>query len=770
MYLINPRGSNNRLDEQRRERANANRLFDSQNNERGGVNVGSLYYYTGSKIRFEWTAQHSCGHPNNHCEMILQVMCDEMIRDGTTTNTIPINPQKCIDFDCDADVRFGRQESLKSYLYCKYRERNQGLFTASQNLKGPGAIYTRQNPNGARRGYECPEERDYYPYWHPSEWVDVAILTNQESRCKAYRRESQNVKSRWFCDVGDIQGFKKYFDHAPNNQRKVIPINKEDCEQLQYLDPIANMTVNGTWTEAPSHGVPPPDCLGNVISRDNHNGNVEGGQMAGYEFTVPEWMLTKAPEQCALRLRYNISTGDMPHFDTKDDVTTANLTAAANKGRGGNERIPSKYDVGAFYGVPTVPVNASAADQKNWANQRGYEIRNNPQVDPFGIPNKGVKLQLAINTAQYGRTFQDRTHRFAVRKSPYPGAVIHNVNVRGKRGNIVQVYPSVEYDFTPNNVKCKVGDYVHFQWTGSNTNPNNNDGQGKAGTDRSNVVPLRALNYEEPDGPLEGNQAQLGHLGNSYPARVDGQEGTIDFLGLSQEDLKNLARLSPNQLGGELSELDDAGTYFDLGPRQCTLKGLHRYLSTRNNNFSNRSQKGVVEVGELSTSKAPLGTEARTVSLGALSLEASEGALERHIEADLSSKILSESERSAIGITVASELVSVLPVDIPLNSGEALTLQVRFEDKALSSARLMHAPDPKGPWLEVEEYTSDDGIMTAPVKAGGYFIVKRTTSVAAVFLIFFLVVGVLGGGVFFLYKKGYLSKWTRAAQPEAVRI
>ena len=96
-------------------------------------------------------------------------------------------------------------------------------------------------------------------------------------------------------------------------------------------------------------------------------------------------------------------------------------------------------------------------------------------IGPGDEEEKGSQfVSLAVNTNQFGRTFQDRSYVFTIKPLPtadsessnmkdtpdvdwtamsvalQAGGKIYNVNVRGKRGNIVQTFPSVEYDFVPN--------------------------------------------------------------------------------------------------------------------------------------------------------------------------------------------------------------------------------------------------------------------------------------------------------------------------------
>merc|ERR1719361_2435979 len=149
-------------------------------------------------------------------------------------------------------------------------------------------------------------------------------------------------------------------------------------------------------------------------------------------------------------------------------------------------RIPMMIPRGSRFGLTYDDVEQSFdpadADDAEQKQSRGYVFRNDPEVDPFGLgtfssdnEESNILLQLAINTDQFGRTFEDRTHCFSVRNRADAGIAdekdITLVTVQGKRGNIVQVYPATEYFFIPEPAVIYADSYVHFCWTGSNRNP-----------------------------------------------------------------------------------------------------------------------------------------------------------------------------------------------------------------------------------------------------------------------------------------------------------
>jgi len=524
-------------------------LFDSQNNNKGGYCWGPpMTFYVGSLLQVEWTNQHGCGvgHPNMDCEIILQYMCDPSIRDGTVTDTITAATVNTMDTDPTTGnqvYKYGMHEPLGWYQKCASRLRNVGLFTADQNLSPNGpATETRQNPNpNDVHGFECQEERDYYPYWVASPWRDIAILTSNTARCSYYLAETQNKKGRFECT-------NPYYN------------NQNACH------------TNGTWIYVNPWNIPAPECIPAPYTRDNHLGNTVTAMTPTYNWIIPSLdqlgtlNADGASATCVLRIRYNMTDGgDYEAWGVPNqDGTTTFADSTMN-----NDNSPVRQDPYVAYGT-------------NSAGQPDY-------------------FHLALNTDQTGRTFQDRSHTFfiAARPSGVPAtSKIINLNVRGKRGNIVETFPATEYDFTPNHLIVNVGDYVHFQWTGCYTNPNY-AGNGLSGTDRSNMVQMvsRRNNY-----PMDFNsQTMFQTPGKAYEmAHLNQYGGAVCQTTTQQSCCKTLTMLqtegNSEQDPQNCAKLNAPVPYFDGGVQRMTTAGTYYYFGTRNNDFSNRSQKGTLQV------------------------------------------------------------------------------------------------------------------------------------------------------------------------------
>jgi hypothetical protein len=648
VYMHNPRGSNNRncRNDNNTNRRNGNRLFDSQNNDKGGyscpqaypfscydnqcnngaegkvtlaapgaggngvraadnnqaqqaaqggnlMNTPTQYFYAGSVMSLEFTAQHGLGdNPKVRTEAVIQWACEDTMpasRDGLTvrnnggnnkkdeaTNTIPRNA------DAQTDAGYGRHESLEYYNRCRTRARAQGLYTADQNLNGNSAIYSRQNPNGNRNGLECPEESEYYPYWAASPWKDMALVVSDPADCKK-TAASQNLTPRAEC-VGNFQ------------RNDPAPLSEAECT-------AAAANKNAQWVVTPAHNIAAPSCWVGPRSRANHLGNTGGravlvsgdsaavtvgGEMSenmNINFTIPQAMVGKG--NCVVRLRYNMST-----LDTV-------------KGRGADG----------------VYIPFTSADNKNTlvADRNNREVLSYKNLAGLELTDDKYKVGTAVNTNQYGRTFQDRSYVFTVKAAPAGGA-IYNLNVRGKRGNIVQAYPSVEYDFTPAQLEVGQGDRLHIAFAGSDYNPNRNPNNGEGGpsnpnndneakSDRTNLVPMAG----ERSSFMAASVRAVG--GTGMPKAFAADVATYQKLAMTTQmdagvECKTIEQLRQQIGGNNANQREKRERFhtncgklsaqktpiFDAGIVAAGTPGKYSYINSRNNNLSNRGQKGSIEV------------------------------------------------------------------------------------------------------------------------------------------------------------------------------
>ncbi|XP_068708416.1 protein DD3-3-like [Montipora foliosa] len=611
LYMHFPPGSNNRLNGAHADVTNNNRLFDSQNNDKCGYNVGEKYdihedtilerrqepiefYMSGcsshakTEVDIMWTNQHGTGPKTDdrvETQVILQFMCQPFpggkmhtgdadtdyefhtIRNGQTSGSQTFADQT--QESSSISKQLGLHEPHHYYQAYYRRYRNKGLFTADQQLAGDLSIYTRQNAAGTIRGLEVPEERDYYPYWGPTPWKDIAILVSNEKTEELMMKyvNSSQYGLKYMCIMP--KGLKDQTDCPPDNQgitaKKCVAkyITKDKCKAAggdwtrfitNYLEKTAGVlsTCHGFDDMKLAKGVPyeahkisqgsdnkkqyvllhrPPDVMYAPSTVVNHNGINMEGKFSSYRWKVPCFP-SNTTQRCVIRIRYNITTSDAPRdFNAKDN----------------------------------------------------HRLANNPTTK--AVDNE-TDLQLALNTAQVGRTFQDRSHVFIFKPRnlllpEHRHRTIRYIGGIGKRGNIVQTYPAMEYRFFPERITVTTEEIVCFVWSGSNNNPHDYAGQGAAGTDRTNVCWIK-------EGCKTLAPKSCGSLPLDVVDYVDEFDGYLLNLHL------NWGCLARNKALDD--ELNNAPPSCNPPCFRIKKPGKYCYMGTRNNNFSNRRHIGQITV------------------------------------------------------------------------------------------------------------------------------------------------------------------------------
>lgn len=124
-------------------------------------------------------------------------------------------------------------------------------------------------------------EREYWPYWNPTQWKDIALITDDLSRCSLVN-QSQNIQDKFSCVPG------------PNYNSSACPfypINATECS-----------LCGGAWKTFNSWSIAAPKC----ISFNSLTYDVEDGRM-GYLWSVPT---SEVGKKCIIRVRLNQTFGE----------------------------------------------------------------------------------------------------------------------------------------------------------------------------------------------------------------------------------------------------------------------------------------------------------------------------------------------------------------------------------------------------------------------------------------------------------------------------
>jgi hypothetical protein len=226
--------------------------------------------------------------------------------------------------------------------------------------------------------------------------------------------------------------------------------------------------------------------------------------------------------------------------------------------------------------------------------------------------------------------------------------------------------------------------------------------------------------------------------------------------------------LSPSHFGGEMSELDDAGTYFDLGLRKVTQRGTYHYMCSRNNNFTNRSQKGKAIITETAMTNKRIGWNGGTVENGGNMVTIQRGTLNSPQVVGIEKYSSEEQVVNMTGNKVPGMQVSDYISVEGLNLGQrSATIQMSVSPMAaLDSNTQIYRANANTQWAFLRlDSRAVNGMVVADTSEDGVFVVAQQqvaigVSVAtAALIIGVLALAIVGLVIYFRVRP---EKWTTA--------
>uniref|UniRef100_H2Z104 Uncharacterized protein n=1 Tax=Ciona savignyi TaxID=51511 RepID=H2Z104_CIOSA len=201
-----------------------------------------------------------------------------------------------------------------------------------------------------------------------------------------------------------------------------------------------------------------------------------------------------------------------------------------------------------------------------------------------------------------------------------------------------------------------------------------------------------------------------------------------------------------------MDELDDAGTYFDLGPRKITSTGTYHYMCTRNNNFSNRSQKGKLIVSDSLLASDTIDSQGGAITMTGSSSPTSvvvpPGALTAPVYMEVWE--LKSTEYTIKTNPPHSDLISdvmhLTPNGQLTPNGMQMKVSMKVNENVgpLYDVTVYRSTDGTSTWVQLESSKSGTGMVSFQTASGGHFVAAKSVAAGPTTgLVLGLIIGVI---------------------------